>query len=528
MFRQIACRSLILTALAAYPFMGQQQPGAAGPDKATAAWWAQTTALANDGMEGRDTGSAAYERAAVYVAKQFEGAGLKPAGDSGGYYQRVPMHQVDLDKGRSLVEVVRGGTVVPLVWSEEVSVVPRARQSVKVEGEMMFVGYGTPTVDEAVGLKGKVAVLFNSLPAGLTGAERDGFAAKRARALADAGVVGVMSIDSPVGSEPFHWPSAYSRTVTIVSDKPAAIATAAPAAMVTVRISSEAAGKLFAGAEGHAWADVLRDGEKGLPLASFSMGASLRVKVEVTEKDISSPNVIAVLPGSDAKPAAEYVAVSAHLDGYGYGTPVLGDNLYNGALDDAAYVATLIELAKNLKGHAPARSILFCVFTGEEKGLLGSAYFTGHPTVPVKDIVADFNLDQLRPIFSLKVLTMEGIDDSSLGAAVKTVAAKYGIEIRPDREPERNLFRRSDNYNFVRVGVPIASFIFGYDPGSPEEVIYRDWYARRYHKPQDDLKTPIDWKAAGTFNRFYGDLVVTVANAGERPVWSVGSAYRPK
>ena len=522
MFKQIACRPLIFFALVAAPLMGQQKP-----DAATAAWWAQTTALANDGMEGRDTGSAAYERAAVYVAKQFEGAGLKPAGDGGGYYQRVPMHQVDLDKGRSSVEVVRGGAVVPLMWSEEVSVVPRSGQSVKVEGEMVFVGYGVPSADVAAGLKGKVAVLFNNTPTGLVGAERDGFATKRARTLAEAGVAAVISIDSPVGSEPFHWPSAYSRTVTIVSDKTGAARAAAPGPALTVRMSSAAA-KLFAGAEGHTWADVLRDGEKGLPLASFSMGASLRVKVEVTEKDISAPNVIAVLPGADAKLAAEYVAVSAHLDGYGYGTPVLGDNLYNGALDDAAYVATLIELAKNLKGHAPARSILFCVFTGEEKGLLGSAYFTAHPTVPVKDVVADFNLDQLRPIFPLKILTMEGIDDSSLGATVKTVAAKYGIEIRPDREPERNLFRRSDNYNFVRVGVPIASFIFGYDPGSPEEVIYRDWYARRYHKPQDDLKTPIDWKAAGTFNKFYGDLVVTVANAAERPVWNSGSAYAPK
>jgi Zn-dependent M28 family amino/carboxypeptidase len=123
---------------------------------------------------------------------------------------------------------------------------------------------------------------------------------------------------------------------------------------------------------------------------------------------------------------------------------------------------------------------------------------------------------------------MEGIDDSSLGATVKTVAAKYGIEMRPDKELERGLFRRADNYNFVRVGVPIASFIFGYDPGSPEEVVYRDWYARRYHKPQDDLQTPIDWKAAGTFNRFYGDLVVAVANAAERPVWNSASAYAPK
>jgi hypothetical protein len=521
---------VIFFALAAYPLMGQQKPDAAGPDKATAGWWAQTVALANDGMEGRDTGSAAYERSAVYVAKQFEGAGLKSAGDGGGYYQRVPMHQVDLDGARSSVEVVRGGEVVPLVWSEEIATQPRAGQSVKMEGEMVFVGYGAPTADEAAGLKGKVAVLFNAIPAGLPGAERDAFVAKSRRALADAGVVAVISIDSRVGSEPFHYPSAYSRTVAIVSDRPATAPTTATAtaAAPTVRISSEAAAKLFAGTQGHGLADVLRDGEKGLPLASFPMGASLRVKIEVVEKNISAPNVIAVLPGTDAKLAAEYVAVSAHLDGYGYGYPVLGDNIYNGALDDAAYVATLIELAKDLKGHAPKRSILFCVFTGEEKGLLGSAYFTGHPTVPVKDIVADLNLDQLRPLFPLKILTMEGIDDSSLGATVKTVAAKYGIEIRPDKEPERNLFRRSDNYNFVRVGVPIASFIFGYDPGSPEEVIYRDWYARRYHKPQDDLKTPIDWKAAGTFNRFYEDLVVTVANAVARPVWSAGSAYAPK
>jgi hypothetical protein len=508
--------------LVAAALVGQQ---GVGPDKATVAWWAQTTALANDGMEGRDTGSAAYERAAVYVAKQFEEAGLKPAGDNGGYYQRVPMHQVDLDMGRSSVEVVRGGGEIPLKLLEEVTLAPRAGLKASVAGEMVFVGYGVVDAKDAAELKGKVAVFFNNVPAGLSGVERDGFAARRVRGLASAGVVGTVSIDNPGAIEPTHWPSAYSRTVTIVSDKPAAVA-AAP--VLTVRISSEAAAKLFAGTQGLGIEDVLRNGEKGLPLASFSMGASLRVKVEVTEKDISAPNVIAVLPGSDAKLAAEYVAVSAHLDGYGYGTPVLGDNLYNGALDDAAYVATLIELAKELKGHAPKRSILFCVFTGEEKGLLGSAYFTGHPTVAVKDIVADFNLDQLRPIFPLKILTMEGIDDSSLGATVKTVAAKYGIEIRPDKEPERNLFRRSDNYNFVRVGVPIASFIFGYDPGSPEEVVYRDWYARRYHKPQDDLKTPIDWKAAGTFNKFYGDLVVTVANAAQRPVWSAGSAYAPK
>ena len=529
--------ALVLVGLVGPLLAGAQQngPGGHDPDKATAAWWAQTTALAKDGMEGRDTGSAAYERAAKYVAGQFEAAGLKAAGE-GGYFQRVPMHQVDLDVARSTAEVMTGASAVgttggvawvntsPLVWMQEVTLVPRAGLNVEFAGEMVFVGYGVPTAAEAEGLWGKVAVFFNNTPAGLSAKEREGFAAKRLKGLADAGVKAVVSIDNPGAIEPFHWPAAYARSVTIVSDKPAAVASSAP---LTVRVSVEGAKKLFAGAKGHAVAEVLRDGVKGAPLETFPLGASLRVKVAVVEKEISSPNVIAVLPGSDAKLASEYVAVSAHLDGYGYGTPVLGDKLYNGALDDAAYVATLIELAKGLHGHAPARSILFCVFTGEEKGLLGSVYFTGHPTVRVSNIVADLNLDQLRPIFPLKILTMEGVDESSLGGTVKVLALKYGIEIRPDREPERNLFRRADNYSFVRVGVPIASFIFGYDPGSPEEVIYRDWYARRYHKPQDDLKTPIDWKAAGTFNRFYGELAVTIANGEERPKWNAGSVYAP-
>jgi hypothetical protein len=502
----------------------QQAGSDSGPDMATAAWWAQTTALASDAMEGRDTGSAAYERAAKYVAGQFEAAGLRAAGEGGGYYQRVPMHQVDLDMTKSSVEVVTGAKVARLEWMQETTLLPRAGLSAAFEGEMVFVGYGAMSAAEAEGLRGKVAVVFNNVPVGLSVKEREAFIAKRLKALADAGVKAVVSIDNPGAIEPTHWPAAYARTVTIVSEKSAANG----AALITVRVSSEAAAKLFTEAQGHGFADVLKSGTKGAPLAMFALGSSLRVKVAVVEKDISSPNVIAVLPGSDATLAAEYVAVSAHLDGYGYGTPVLGDKLYNGALDDAAYVATLIELAKGLHGHALKRSILFCVFTGEEKGLLGSVYFTGHPTVPVNNIVADLNLDQLRPIFPLRILTMEGVDESSLGGVVKTLAARYGIEIRPDMEPERNLFRRADNYSFVRVGVPIASFIFGYNTGSPEEVIYRDWYARRYHKPQDDLKTPIVWAAAGTFNRFYGELAETIANTKERPTWNPTSAYAPK
>jgi Zn-dependent M28 family amino/carboxypeptidase len=122
---------------------------------------------------------------------------------------------------------------------------------------------------------------------------------------------------------------------------------------------------------------------------------------------------------------------------------------------------------------------------------------------------------------------MEGLNDSTLGDTVRAVATPLKIEIRPDLEPERNLFRRADNYNFVRIGVPIASFVFGYDKGSPEEVVYRDWYARRYHKPQDDIKTPIDWAAAAKFNAFYKSLAVAIANAPTRPQWLPASPYAP-
>jgi Peptidase family M28 len=493
-------------------------------DAATAAWWAQTTALSNDSVEGRDTGTEAYERAAKYVADQFKAAGLKPAGDNGTFFQRVPMHQIALDNDKSSVEILGPeGKSDILHFTTDVTTVPREQPSL-IEAPLVFVGYGTPPADPDLknqNLKGKIAVFFNNTPANLAPADRETYTSRRLRALTQAGVAAILSIDNPAATEPFHWPAAYARSVTITGAPPPNAS-----APILIRINPASLNALFA-ASGHNPSDIVANGGKGTPLATFPLSLSARIKLTSTSKDISSPNILAILPGSDPKLASEYVALSAHLDGYGYGTPVLGDNLYNGTLDDAAYVALLIELAKDQQHKAPARSLLFCIFTGEEKGLLGSAYFTQHLTVTKENIVANLNLDQLRPIFPLNILTMEGLTDSTLGETVRTVAAQFKIEIRPDLEPERNLFRRADNYNFVRIGVPIASFIFGYDKGSPEEVIYRDWYARRYHKPQDDIKTPIDWDAAAKFNRFYTALTLAIANAPTRPQWLPSSPYSP-
>ena len=508
-------------------------PAQQTPTPAAAEWWRLTTALSDDSMEGRDTGSEAYERAARYVADSFRSSGLKPAGDNGTYFQRVPMHQVDLDLAHSSVELVSaGGSSEPLRLLYETTLVPRAGLNPLTEGPLVFVGYGAVPAG-GPDLHGRIAVYFNNTPAGLPAGERAGFAAARVLALTRAGVAGLVAIDNPAAIEPTHWPAAYARSVTLRPSPSPAPAPAPASGIVSLRISAESASRLFAGSKADP-ARILADAERGLPLPTVDLARTLRIRLAFTEKDISSPNILAVLPGSDPALSPEYVALSAHLDGYGFGTPVLGDALYNGTLDDAAYVALLLELAKNLahqlptiSTQTPSRSLLFAIFTGEEKGLLGSAWFTRNPTIPIKQVVADLNLDQLRPIFPLKVLTMEGITDSTLGDTSRQIAARYHIELRPDRETERNLYRRADNYNLVRVGVPIASFIFGYDPGSNEERIYRDWYARRYHKPQDDLATPIDWQAAVTFNNFYRDLALAIANAPGRPAWLPESPNAP-
>ena len=498
-------------------------PAQQTPTPAAAEWWRLTTALSNDGMQGRDTGTEAYQRAAKYVADQFAADGLKPAGDDGTWFQRVSMHEVDLDIANSSIEILGANPKSkpkPIRLLYEATLSPRPDLPAETAGELFFLGYGLP--DTASDLHGKAVVFFNNTPASLSPAERNDFIDRRSHFLASSGAAAIVSIDNPAAIEPFHWPSAYARTVTITGVP----TSSTPSGPVTLRISEEAASRLFTGSATPA-GEIFAKAEKGEPLAITGLQQRLRIRIKTTQKDISSPNVMAILPGSDPALAPEYVALSAHLDGYGFGTPVLGDSLYNGALDDAAYVATLLELAHRLAGHAPKRSLLFCIFTGEEKGLLGSQYFTQHPTVLSASIVADLNLDQLRPIFPLRILTMEGITDSTLGETARTVAAKFQIELRPDREPERNLFRRADNYNFVRIGVPIASFIFGYDAGTPEERAYRNWYATRYHKPQDDLTTPIDWAAAVKFNEFYQGLTLAIANSPTRPQWTQTSPYAP-
>jgi Zn-dependent M28 family amino/carboxypeptidase len=346
--------------------------------------------------------------------------------------------------------------------------------------------------------------------------------------------VGLISVDDITFTiEPPRWPDAYVRSVTL-REGTAAAPRRAGSSFVTMRIGVPGFSKLVTSKE-HGPNAVIDAATKRLPLTSFDLPGTLTIHTKLAEKDISSPNILAVLPGSDPALKDQYVVISAHLDGYGYGTPVDGDSLYNGTLDDAAYVALLIQFADDLylaRSTAlippPKRSILFAAFTGEEKGLLGSNWFVAHPTVPAEQLAADVNLDQLRPLFPLNILTAEALTDTTLGDTARSVGAAMHIELRPDNEPERGLLRRADQFPFLRIGVPAISFIFGYDTGTDAEKRYREWYQVRYHRPQDDLTQPMDFDAARKFNTFFYSLVEAIADTPARPSFKPGSQFAAK
>ena len=482
--------------------------GAAPPklDRDTAAWWARTAKLSNDSMEGRDTGSAAYLRAAELVAANFKAAGLRPAGEKGTWFQRVPMHEVRID--RAMVRVGKQ----PLVFLHDLTISPNEGTPSHVDAPLAYGGYcGADSLGD---VRGRIVICHGTHRSGLPSA------ADREKAVRVAGALGILTIADPGFTvEPSRWPYAYAWTVTLATDKPKAD----PFLRMTLNAAS--LGKLLAGSGRNAHA-LIAAGSAGRPLPRFTISNRMTANFTIRQRDIASPNVLAYLPGSDPRLADQAIVLSAHLDGYGYGEPVKGDRIYNGTLDDAAYVALLIRLAERQQGHPYRRPILVAAWTGEEKGLLGSRWFVAHMTLPRSRIAANINLDQLRPIFPLKLLTVHALNDTTLGDDARAVAASLGIEVQKDPEPERNLLQRSDQWNFLQAGIAATAFVFGYKPGTRSEQIYRQWYRTGYHKPQDDLNQPMDWKAAADFNRFFYKLVERVADQPSAPAWKSGSALR--
>ncbi len=338
--------------------------------------------LADDKLEGRDTGSEGHRKAAEYVASEFAKAGLKPAGLDG-FIQPVKFRSKEIDESKTRLSLVGTKGEEPLVLGPDAIVSLRVDPAPHVEADLVFVGFGLANAeaghDDFSGLdvRGKVVVLLSGAPASIPGPLADHMqsAGERGDLLRKLGVIGVVAIQNPKNMDIPWERSSLARFMPSMS-------LADPAMddnrglSIGVGINPARADKIFAGS-GHTFAEILEAADSGKPLPRFAIPKRLVANVAVVRKDVVSQNVAAILPGIDPVLKGEYVVFSAHLDHVGVGKPINGDSIYNGAMDNASGVAAMLDVAAMLKenGTKLRRSVLFVAVTGEEKGLLGSKFF---------------------------------------------------------------------------------------------------------------------------------------------------------
>ena len=493
-------------------------------------WWSHVTFLANDTMKGRDTGSPEHRKAAEYIADHFKRAGLQPGGTKG-YFQPVPFRSRRIDEPHSSFSLVRAGQEEPVVLGDEATFSMRIEPSASVEAPLVFVGYGLQVPeskhDDLAGLdlKGKIVVLLTGAPSGIPGPLLAHYQNTRWDYLKKTGALGTIAIQNPKGQD-IPWDRSklarFMPSVAIADPKLDEVL----GQQVAITVNAARAEKLFTGS-GHTFAEILALSNDGKVLPRFALPASARIKVATNAASLESDNVIGILPGTDPVLKNEYVVISAHLDHIGVGEPINGDPIYNGAMDNASGIATLIETAA---GAAAAggykRSLVFAAVTAEEKGLLGSRYFANRLPMSGGKVVANLNTDMFLPLFPLKSLVVQGLEESDLANDLKRVARPLGIEVLSDPEPERNAFVRSDQYSFIKTGVPALSLKVGFRKDSPEHQIVKRWRTERYHAPSDDLNQPIDRKSAEDFGKVYLAVVAEVANRPTRPQWNQDSFFK--
>lgn len=497
-------------------------------------WWADVSAIASDANEGRQTGSAGYMRAADYVIGRMKAEGLKPAGDKGGFLQQVAFEQqvVDQDASRAML-VNKDGSQSPLKVGDALLIRPGGEaRPTSVDAPLIFLGYGLGLpkqgYDDFGGqdLKGKIAVVISGGPDNISAPIKSDARANRESELAKRGALGLITLTTP-------------HQVEIVWSRQRLLARQAGMYLADVKFHDVPNGFFTAGMDpdqtealfkdsGHSFAEMSALADASKPVPRFDLKPRLKAAVAAKRTRLTSPNLVAKLDGTDPKLKSEYVVVSAHLDHLGIGAPINGKTLYNGAIDDASGVADVLGIAHRIaSGPRPRRSILFAIFTAEEKGLLGSRYFADTPTVPKKNIVADLNFDMPLALWPLKMVYLPGETESTLGADARAVAGPMGLEVVPDPNPDRNVFIRADQYSFVREGVPSLFMKFGFKKGTPEYQIEHDWRANRYHAPSDDLDQPGIFKEdAVKLDAYTAAIALRVANADKRPEWLPDSIFR--
>jgi Peptidase family M28 len=496
-------------------------------------WWSHIEALANDGMEGRNTGTPSHRRAADYVAEQFRTAGLE-AGGIGGYIQPVGFKTRRIVEGESGLELIRNGKAERLVLGEDANISMRVDPQPLIEAPLVFAGYGLNIPERRINdlaglnLQGAIVVYIAAAPKSLPGPLQAHFgsAAERWSMYKAAGAVGTISIANPRNMDIPWERSTLARLQPAMSLADSSLEDA-PGQKLAVTMNPAHADKLFSGS-GHSFSELLALVDAGKEVPRFPLMARLRAKTRIERSETESQNVAGILRGVDPKRGSEYVILSAHLDHVGVGEPINGDKIYNGAMDNASGIAAILEVARALhdSGAKPARSILFLAVTGEEKGELGSRYFAAHPTIQRSSIVANVNTDMFLPLFPLKILMVLGLDESDLGADIRATAKELGLAVQADSEPQRNRFVRSDQYSFIKFGIPALAMKVGYEANTPEAAIAAKWTAERYHAPSDDLSQPVDLAAADKYVDVLRNLALRIANRSDRPRWNDSSFFK--
>ena len=511
----------------------QAQPTTTVEDDIARRVQADVEFLASDALEGRDTGSRGYTIAANYVASQFRAIGLQPAGDKGSWFQQVPFRRASHAKPPALTLTI-GGQAVVLKDGTDASLRPSVSvRSRNLTAGFVFVGYGIKdsrySLDDYRGLdlKGKIAVALQGAPSGLPSDVAAHIGSSKPKFAAAAGAIGFVEVRRNDGRND-NYVGRFGRPLVDWVDSSGMSGASLAGIDLWVSFGNGWAERLFEGALKSL--DAVRRQAKAnsrVGPRGFALRPTIKIEAESKWEDFTSPEVVGLLPGSDPSLAAEHVVLMAHLDHLGMKTDAKPgeDAIYNGAMDNAAGVATMLEAARLFAAQPvrPKRSVIFIANTGEERGLLGADYYANHPTVPPQSIVGLVDLDMPLLLYPFTDVTAFGADHSTIGATVAEAGKSMGLAVSPDPMPEEAIFTRSDHYMFVRRGVPAVLLMTGHANGGAEH--WRAYLGKTYHSPQDDLTQKIDWNAGARYALLNYRIARSMADGARRPMWLQGDYF---
>jgi hypothetical protein len=500
---------------------------------------AHLTYLADDALEGRGAGTRGHALAAKYVAAQFARIGLEPGADQGSYEQPVKLLEATNlhDAGRFVIHA-KGGDVALTPVTDMMTWITLGETEAEITAPAVFVGFGIEAPEmkhddfAGVDLKGKIAVIFYGAPSSFPGEQRAHYSnsdQKRAR-LVKAGAVGVITVFTP--RDEAHYPWIFITAIMRfpgmrLVDGSGKLIDSFPQLRVNSTLSRTGFARLLADS-GHTMEEAFATAATGA-FQSFPLNLSLTLGSKATTKPAESMNVLGWLPGSDPALAREPIVVTCHLDHLGIAAAVNGDNIYNGAMDNGMGVSLMLAVAEELAaGPKLRRPILFAAVTAEEKGLLGATYLARNPPSRVTKFAANVNIDMPLFIAEASDLIAYGAEHSTLGETLQVVAPRHHMTVTPDPIPDEVIFVRSDQYPFVKQGVPAIYLDTGIKPVDAAvdlAALNAKFRKERYHKPSDDLGQPVNWPAVGKYGALMADLTQAVADDARPPTWLPGDFF---